>query len=89
VLTIDNVSGDIVLQTSGVNDESLVLIFSHVASASKDFRVRLNKITEDQYRGSLINTISGNWNMSLESEQGWQITGRLDLTASNRLNFTP
>lgn len=89
MLTIDNVSGDIVLQTSGVNDESLVLIFSHVASASKDFRVRLNKITEDQYRGSLINTISGNWNMSLESEQDWQITGRLDLTASNRLNFTP
>ncbi|MCZ2720315.1 FixH family protein [Marinomonas sp. 15G1-11] len=86
-LRIDNLTGEILLITENTKEEQLYLQFFHVATASKDFRVTLQKISENEYRGTLDKTLSGNWNMSVESDSGWQITGRLDLTISDSLDF--
>lgn len=84
---IDNVTGEILLVTENVKAETLSLQFFHVATASKDFKVTLQKIADNEYRGSLNKSISGNWNLSIESAAGWQMSGRLDLTLSDRLDF--
>ncbi|WP_191603261.1 FixH family protein [Marinomonas algicola] len=86
-LRIDNLTGEILLVTENAHTQTISLQFYHVASASKDFRVTLQKISDNEYRGSLEKTISGNWNLSIESEAGWQMSGRLDLTLTDSLEF--
>ncbi len=88
-LTIDNLTGEIIVASQNAVNPSLTLNFYHVASAEKDFNVALQKISDNQYRGSLKKSISGNWNVSIESEKGWKLSGRLDLTLSNELDLTP
>lgn len=86
-LTIDNLTGEVILATQNAIEPNLTLNFYHVASAAKDFNVTLQQISDDQYRGSLTKSISGNWNVSIESDKGWQLSGRLDLTLSDSLDF--
>ena len=86
-LEVDNLTGEILLVTMNATDDSLSLKLAHAALESKDFHVPLNKIAENQYRGTLTQTLVGNWNAYLESTTGWQMTGRLDMTQSNTLDF--
>lgn len=89
LLTIDELTGTVLLNTSGATTDNLEIRFVHAATAAKDFSLNLVKIHDDQYRGQLEKGISGHWVTYLESTAGWQISGRLNMEQSNTLKLLP
>lgn len=86
-ITIDNTTGEVILITENAQEQNLTLNFFNSAISNKDFTLELTKIADNQYRGNLQKSISGIWNLYLESAIGWQITARLNLTQSDAAQF--
>ncbi len=86
-VTIDNLTGEVLLSTKNTPDLTLSLSFINSAVAEKDFILSMIRISENQYRGQLVRTLTGIWNLHLESDTGWQITSRLDLAKFNSSTF--
>jgi len=87
MVTIDNLTGEVLLSTKNTQDQTLLLNFINSAVAKKDFELSMTRISENQYRGQLVKTLAGIWNLHLESDAGWQITSRLDLAQFNSSKF--
>ena len=86
-IIIDNTTGEVVLTSQNANEPQLTLNFYNSAISDKDFTLVLTQIAENQYRGNLDKSISGIWNLYLESAIGWQIGARLNLSKSNTAQF--
>jgi len=86
-IVIDNTTGEVILTSQNTQEETLTLNFFNSAISDKDFTLTLNRIADNQYRGNLKKSISGIWNLYLESAVGWQIGARLNLTDSNYAQF--
>ena len=86
-ITVDNTTGEVFLNTKNAQEPTLSLNFYNSAIADKDFTIALTRIADNQYRGNLDKSISGNWNLYLESTIGWQIAARLNLSKSNSTQF--
>lgn len=86
-IVIDNTTGEVILTSQNAQEETLTLNFFNSAISDKDFTLTLNRIADNQYRGNLKKSISGIWNLYLESAVGWQIGARLNLTDSNYAQF--
>lgn len=86
-IVIDNTTGEVILTTQNAKEETLTLNFFNSAISDKDFTLTLTRIADNQYRGNLEKSISGIWNLYLESTVGWQIGARLNLTDSNYTQF--
>ncbi|TBR38581.1 hypothetical protein CBF23_011870 [Marinomonas agarivorans] len=85
---IDNLTGEIILTTQNTQASILELSFVHSAIANKDFSLTLNRIAENEYRGQLNKTLQGIWSLYLDSEQGWQVSARLDMAKVNSARFS-
>lgn len=86
-IVVDNTTGEVILTTKNAQEQILTLNFYNSAISDKDFNIKLSRIADNQYRGSLDKSISGIWNLYLESAVGWQISARLNLTDSNYTQF--
>ncbi|WP_438465221.1 FixH family protein [Marinomonas sp. PE14-40] len=86
-IAVDNTTGEVILTTENAQEQILTLNFYNSAISDKDFNIKLSRIADNQYRGSLDKSISGIWNLYLESAVGWQISARLNLTDSNYTQF--
>lgn len=86
-IVVDNTTGEVILTTENAQEQILTLNFYNSAISDKDFNIKLSRIADNQYRGSLDKSISGIWNLYLESAVGWQISARLNLTDSNYTQF--
>ncbi|EAQ65882.1 hypothetical protein MED121_01685 [Marinomonas sp. MED121] len=88
-IVIDNTTGEVILSSENAQAETLSLNFYNSAISDKDFTIELIRIAENRYRGNLTKSISGIWNLYLESEAGWQVGARLNLSKSDTTQFTP
>ena len=88
-IVIDNTTGEVILSSENAEAETLSLNFYNSAISDKDFTIELIRIAENRYRGNLTKSISGIWNLYLESEAGWQVGARLNLSKSDTTQFTP
>lgn len=87
VLTIDDITGELLLKTESTRADSLDLLFTHAAYSEKDFSVNAIKVADGEYRAHLERPLKEIWNVYLESDEGWQMTGRINANISQRLNF--
>ena len=86
-IVVDNTTGEVILTTKNAQEPVLSLNFYNSAISNKDFTLELSRIADNQYRGNLDKSISGIWNLYLESAIGWQIGARLNLTQSDGAQF--
>jgi hypothetical protein len=86
-IIVDNTTGEVILTSENANEPALSLNFYNSAISNKDFTLVLTRIADNQYRGNLEKSISGIWNLYLESPIGWQISARLNLTQSDSTQF--
>ena len=86
-IVVDNTTGEVILTTKNAQEPALSLNFYNSAISNKDFTLELSRIADTQYRGNLDKSISGIWNLYLESAIGWQIGARLNLTQSDGAQF--
>lgn len=86
-IVVDNTTGEVILTTKNAQEPALSLNFYNSAISNKDFTLELSRIADNQYRGNLDKSISGIWNLYLESAIGWQIGARLNLTQSDGAQF--
>ncbi len=87
-IIVDNTTGEVLLTGENTQEEWLTLNFYNSAISKKDFTIKLTRIADNQYRGNLDKSISGIWNLYLESAIGWQISSRLNLSQSDSAQFT-
>ena len=87
-VTIDNLTGEVLLSTENTQEQKLTLNFVNSAIAEKDFSLVMTHIAENQYRGQLKKTLQGIWNLYLESDSGWQVSTRLDLAKFQSATFS-
>lgn len=87
LLTLDNITGDLMLKTENTQAASLTALFAHAALSKNDFTVHFQKIQTNEYRAQLDKPLTGIWNLYLESEEGWQLNGRINANVHNTLNF--
>lgn len=87
-VTIDNLTGEVLLSTKNTQDQQLTLNFVNSAIADKDFSLVMTQVAENQYRGQLSKSLQGIWNLYLESDSGWQISSRLDLAKFESTTFS-
>lgn len=86
-IIVDNTTGEVLLTSENAHEQALTLNFYNSAVSNKDFTLVLTRIADNQYRGNLEKSISGIWNLYLESTVGWQISARLNLTQSDSTQF--
>lgn len=87
VMTVDDLTGEVLLKTENTEADSLSLVFTHAAYSEKDFNLNAVKIAPGEYRAHLERPLTEIWNVYLESAEGWQMTGRINGNISQRLNF--
>ncbi|MBJ7549501.1 FixH family protein [Marinomonas ostreistagni] len=86
-LRMDNVTGELLLNTEHATAPQLTALFAHAALSSKDFSIILKKVSPNEYRAQLEKPLSGIWNVYLESPNGWQLNGRVNSDIHDHLNF--
>ncbi|SBS32027.1 FixH [Marinomonas aquimarina] len=86
-LRLDNLTGELFLTTKNATAPELTALFAHAAVSSKDFSVNFVQTQANEYRAQLEKPLSGIWNVYLESENGWQLNGRINSDIHDRLNF--
>ena len=87
ILTLDELTGDVLLKTENTQAESLTILFTHAAYSDRDFTLSAQKVADGEYRSQLKRPLTEIWNVYLESEEGWQMSGRLNANINQRLNF--
>ncbi|MCO4787237.1 FixH family protein [Marinomonas atlantica] len=86
-LRLDNLTGELLLTTKNATANTLSVLFAHAALSKKDFNVELIRVAENEYRAQLNKPLSGIWNIYLESDNGWQLNGRINSDVHTSLNF--
>lgn len=86
-LRLDNLTGELLLSTANATAPTLNAVFAHAAESKKDFTVTMTQVEPNQYRAHLEKPLSGIWNVYLESENGWQLSGRINSNVHHKLNF--
>lgn len=87
VLTVDELTGELLLKTENTDADSLSLVFTHAAYSDKDFNLDAVRVSPGEYRAHLERPLSEIWNVYLESSEGWQMSGRINANITQRLNF--
>lgn len=86
-LRLDNLTGELLLNTKNATAPELTALFAHAAVSSKDFTVTFIQTHPSEYRAQLKKPLSGIWNVYLESSNGWQLNGRINSDIHDHLNF--
>ncbi|WP_158541162.1 FixH family protein [Marinomonas piezotolerans] len=86
-LTLDNLTGELILATRNVKAPTLTALFAHAALSKYDFSVTFIRIQADQYRANLEKPLTGIWNIYLESNNLWQLNGRINTNIHSKLDF--
>lgn len=87
LLRLDNLTGELILSTENATSAEINALFAHAAVSKKDFSVVFHQIQANEYRAQLDKPLTGIWNVYLESEQGWQLSGRINSDIHSQLNF--
>lgn len=94
-LIFDTDSGEVIVTTTAnnkVNDEALILAFSHPIKAKRDHFITLKPVVAGRWRADINFAMAGRWYLRLSSiddagKELWRLKGAVELQAKTQIKL--